>query len=120
MEEICNTIKNLFNNIRPPFLQLPRLPLVCSMIRRPGLSVAQSVANATKEVNKLGIPTGAMPDGSSNLTIGVIYSIVEEVYRAMKNDASVQGGVTPGTIMIQAGPFPGTNTTTGMIQVKIN
>jgi hypothetical protein len=120
IEQICNTIKNLFSNIRPPFPQLPRLPLVCSMIRRPGLSVAQSVANATKEVNKLGIPTGAMPDGSSNLTIGVIYSIVEEVYRAMKNDASVQGGVTPGTIMIQAGPFPGTNTTTGMIQVKIN
>lgn len=120
IESICQTIKNMFQNIRPPFPQLPRLPLVCSMIQRPGLSVCHSVANITKELNKLGIPTGAMPDGSANLTIGVVFAVEDETFRAFKEDASIQGGATPGTMMIQAGPTPGTNTTTGMIHVKIN
>lgn len=97
IEQICKTISNLFSNIRAPFPQLSRLPLVCAMIRRPGLSVIQSVANVTKDLNKLGIPTGVMPDGSPNLTIGVVYGIFNENYRALKHDASVQGGAEIGS-----------------------
>lgn len=116
IEQICKTISNFFNNVRPPFPQLPRLLLVCSMIRRPGLSVIQSVANITKDLNKLGIPTGAMPDGSPNLTIGVSFAITKEHYRAFKKDASVQGGSQPGTMMI----MNGTNYSPGMIYSSIN
>ena len=90
------------------------------MIRRPGLSVIQSVANITKDLNKLGIPTGSMPDGSANLTIGFAFASTNEVYRAMKNDASIQVGIQPGTLMVQAGPVPGTNITAGMGQAKLN
>ena len=120
IEQICKTISNFFNNVRPPFPQLSRLLLVCSMIRRPGLSVIQSVANITKDLNKLGIPTGSMPDGSANLTIGFAFASTNEVYRAMKNDASIQVGIQPGTLMVQAGPVPGTNITAGMGQAKLN
>ncbi len=120
IEQICKTISNFFNNVRPPFPQLSRLLLVCSMIRRPGLSVIQSVANITKDLNKLGIPTGSMPDGSANLTIGFAFASTNEVYRAMKNDASIQVGIQPGTLMVQAGPFPGTNTMPGMGYAKLN
>lgn len=120
IEQICKTISNFFNNVRPPFPQLSRLLLVCSMIRRPGLSVIQSVANITKDLNKLGIPTGSMPDGSANLTIGFAFASTNEVYRAMKNDASIQVGIQPGTLMVQAGPFPGTNTMPGMGHAKLN
>ena len=120
IEQICKTISNFFNNVRSPFPQLPRLLLVCSMIRRPGLSVIQSVANITKDLNKLGIPTGSMPDGSANLTIGFAFASTNEVYRAMKNDASIQVGIQPGTLMVQAGPYPGTNTMPGMGYAKLN
>lgn len=120
IEQICKTISNFFNNVRPPFPQLPRLLMVCSMIRRPGLSTIQSVSNITKDLNKLGIPTGQMPDGSSNLTIGFSYAVTNEIFRALKQDASVQGGVQSGTLTIQAGPFPGTNTMEGMVQCQIN
>lgn len=99
IEQICQTISNFFNNIRPPFPQLSRLLLVCSMIRRPGLSVIQSVANVTKDLNKLGIPTGSMPDGSANLTIGFTFSTFKEAYRAHKKDASIQVGFQPGSVM---------------------
>ena len=100
IEQICQTISNFFNNVRPPFPQLSRLLLVCSMIRRPGLSVIQSVANITKDLNKLGIPTGAMPDGSANLTVGFTFANTNEIYRAIKKDASIQVGIQPGSMMI--------------------
>lgn len=102
IEQICKTITNFFQNIRPPFPQLSRLLLVCSMIQRPGLSVIQSVANITKDLNVLGIPTGSMPDGSPNLTVAVTYAITQEHYRAMKEDASVQVGFQPGSMMVTA------------------
>ena len=100
IEQICQTISNFFNNVRPPFPQLSRLLLVCSMIRRPGLSVIQSVANITKDLNKLGIPTGSMPDGSANLTVGFTFANTNEIYRAIKKDASIQVGIQPGSMMI--------------------
>ena len=120
IEQICQTITNFFNNVRPPFPQLPRLPMVCSMIKRPGLSVIQSTSNVVKDLNKLGIPTGPMPDGSENLTVGFVFANMNEVYRALKQDASIQIGIQPGTLMIQAGPFPGTNTMAGMGYGDIN
>ena len=115
IKQICQSITNfLYNNIRTPFPQLPRILMVCSMIKRPGLSVLTSVANVVKELNKLGIPTGAMPDGSANLTVGFTFAILNEVYRAIRNDMSIQIGIQPGTLDIMAGNIPGTNVTTGM------
>lgn len=101
IEQICTTINNFFNNVRPPFPQLSRLLLVCSMIKRPGLSTIQSTANIVKDLNKLGIPTGPMPDGSPNLTVGVTFANTKEIFRALKKDASIQGGGVPGDAMVQ-------------------
>lgn len=100
IEQICKTITNYFENVRPPFPQLSRLLLVCSMMRRPGLSVIQSTANIVKDLNKLGIPTGVMPDGSPNLTVGLVFANTKEIYRGMKKDASIQVGIVPGTLNI--------------------
>ena len=128
IEQICQTISNFFNNVRPPFPQLSRLLLVCSMIRRPGLSVIQSVANITKDLNKLGIPTGSMPDGSANLTVGFTFANTNEIYRAIKKDASIQVGIQPGSMMLTGfgsnagGPvvIQGFNTSPSMGYADIN
>ena len=98
IEQICKTISNFFDNIRPPFPQLSRILLVCSMIRRPGLSTIQSVSNIVKDLNKLGIPTGPMPDGSANLTVAFTFASTKEIYRGIKKDMSIQVGVQPGTM----------------------
>jgi len=109
--EICQTINNYFSRIRPPFPQLNKILLVCSMIRRPGLSVIQSVANITRDLNKLGIPTGAMPDGSPNLTLAFAFASTKEIYRGIKMDMIIQGGTVPGTGVVSVtganggGPF---------------
>ena len=98
IQQICQTITNFFKNVRPPFPQLSRLLLVCSMIRRPGLSTIQSTSNIVKDLNKLGIPTGPMPDGSANLTVGFVFASTKEIYRGLKEDASVQVSLQPGTL----------------------
>ena len=121
IEQICKTIGNFFDNIRPPFPQLSRILLVCSMVRRPGLSTIQSVANITKDLNRVGIPTGKNPAGCDNMSIGYSYAYVNEIYRAFKKDASIQVGVQPGSMMLTAfggnagGPITvqGMNTSTG-------
>lgn len=93
--------------------------MVCSMIKRPGLSAIQSTANIVKDLNRLGIPTGPMPDGSANLTVGVMFASTKEIYRAMKKDASVQVGFMPGSIPI-AGAGGGTNTDAGVGFASVN
>lgn len=98
IEQICNSITRMFDNVRPPFPQLSRILLVCSMIRRPGLSTIQSAANIIKDLNSLGIPTGAMPDGSPNLTAAFIFANTKEIYRGIRKDMSIQVGIQPGTM----------------------
>ena len=98
IEQICKTISNFFDNLIPPFPQLSRILLVCSMIRRPGLSTIQSVSNIVKDLNRLGIPTGPMPDGSANLTVAFTFANTKEIYRGIKKDMSIQVGIQPGTM----------------------
>lgn len=119
IEQICKTITNFFDNVRPPFPQLNRLLLVCSMIQRPGLSTIQSTANIVKDLNKLGIPTGSMPDGSANLTVGLVFASTKEIYRGLKKDASVQVGFRPASFNI-VGQGTATNINCGDGYAAIN
>ena len=100
IKQICESITKLFTNALPPFPQLPRILLVCSMIKRQGLSAIRSTSNIVKDLNKLGITTGPMPDGSPNLTVAFAFASTKENFRALKKDASVQVGVQPGSMMI--------------------
>jgi len=109
ISQICKTIKDFFQTTRPPVQQLPRMLLVCSLMKRPGLSAVVSVANIVKDLNMMGIPTGPMPDGSPNLTVAHAYAVTKEIFRALKLDAVVQFGIGPASLNIQAGPYMGTN-----------
>jgi len=113
ISQICESIKNFFSQTRPPVQQLPRILLVCSLIKRPGLSTIVSVSNIVKDLNMMGIPTGPMPDGSPNLTVAHAYAVTKEIFRALKLDAVVQVGLGPATLNIQAGPYMGTNLNCG-------
>lgn len=97
IEQICNSIIALFNNVLPPFPQLSRILLVSSMMHRPGLSTIKSVSNIVKDLNKLGIPTGPMPDGSDNLTVAFAFANTKELYRGIKEDMAIQTSIQPGT-----------------------
>ena len=113
ISQICESIKKYFANTREPVQQLPRMLLVCSLIKRPGLSTVVSTSNIVKDLNMMGIPTGPMPDGSPNLTVAHAYAVTKEIFRALKLDAVVQVGIGPAALNIQAGPYMGTNINCG-------
>lgn len=116
IQQICNSIKNYFKNTRSSYPELPGLLIVCSMVKRPGLSVIQSTANIVNDLSKLGIPTGLMPDGSANLTVAFSYANTKEIFRAIKKDMNMQGAIQSGSLNVVfagAGGGTGTNINTG-------
>lgn len=123
IQQITQSIKNLFNNTRSSFPILPGLLIACSMCKRPGLSPIQSTANITTDLAKLGIPTGQMPEGCANMSVGYSYAQTKEIFRAIKQDASAQLAFMPGSINFVvggAGGGTGTNINTGKVCVTAN
>lgn len=103
LETITNSIKNLFNSsLRSPAKIIPGIILICSLARRPGLSCLISFGNIIQEMDKNGIPTDNLPDGTPNLMNKMVKSVVCEVFRALKEDANIQVGIAPGTVNIMA------------------
>jgi hypothetical protein len=113
IQQICNSVKNYFKTVRSQYPEMPGLLIVCSMIKRPGLSVMQSTANIVTDLAKLGIPTGVMPDGSPNLTVAFSYANIKEVFRAIKKDLNIQGAAQTGTI----NTAEGANVTGGIVKI---
>ena len=54
------------------------------------------------KVCSISIPTSPLPDGTENKTVQLAIAIVDEVYRAIREDAKVQITHAPGTISILA------------------
>lgn len=100
--DISNSLKGLFNIARQPAPEIPGVLMAVGCMQKPGLSTAISIGNIVKRLNKHGIPTDALPDGTENKTVQVALAIVDEVYRAIKEDANIQIAYAPGTITILA------------------
>lgn len=106
------TINNILNKINSFFsaldaklskvIPMPAIFLLCAATSRQGLSPLKSLSNVCQMLEDAGIPTGPNPDGSPNLTVLEISAILKEVYRAMTEDAAVQGGIQVGEMMIMS------------------
>ena len=89
LETITKSIKDLFNTkLRKPASVIPAIMMICSLAKRPGLSCLISYGNIVQELEKAGIPTEPLPDGTPNLMNTMIKNVVCEVYRAMKEDTN--------------------------------
>lgn len=100
IKEICTTIKNTIENYkRVPFASISGLIMVCSLAKRPGLSVIMSTANIIKGLKEQGINTMPMEDGSPNQLNIFVKEVTKEVFRAMREDANIQTAFGPGSIM---------------------
>ena len=120
IQQIVQTIKNLFSGVRPPFPALPGILIICSMCKRPGLSAIRSTGNIVTDLAKLGIPTGQMPEGCPNMTVGYTYAQTKEIFRAIKKDGSAQFAAQPGSInFVVTGPMVGAATGTNINTGKI-
>lgn len=86
---VISQLKNLlsFNNIKsttiPP-------PLILASSNRSGLSSTKSTQNVLKKKQEIGLPVGTLPDGKPNLDDAMISFIIQEVFRALQEDAKIQ------------------------------
>lgn len=103
IESVTNAIRDLFNNkLRSAANVIPGIIMICSLSKRPGLSSLISFGNIVQELEKNGIPTGPLPDGTPNLMNKMVKSVVTEVFRALKEDANIQVALAPGTVNVVA------------------
>lgn len=100
IEKISSAINNLINKARAPIATVPAILLVCSSIKRPGLSPIITAANIIRRQAEAGAPIGSAADGSSNISEAMERIRVEEIFKAIKMDSRVQVGFPLGAIRI--------------------
>lgn len=108
IESICGKIQSLMESMRPPANIIPGVIMICSLVKRPGLSTIVSVGKIITDLSKKGFITGKNADGSANMTNLLVESIVSEIYRAIKMDMNMQVAFKPGSMM-----FTGTGANSG-------
>lgn len=108
IQSIADTITALFEKARPALQPIPALIMLCSLMQRPGLSAALIAAAIIRRQSEAGAPTGALPDGSRNVAEAMEVIRVEEILKAIKQNAKVEVVVPPGSIT-----FTGTGANSG-------
>lgn len=113
--QIGQSIDTLFKSLRTPATVISSIIMLCSMVRRPGLSCMVSTSNVLQDIAKKGCPTEPLPDGSSNLMNELVSSLICEVYRALKEDVNIQIALGPGafTVSVKGGNAGGPMTSVG-------
>lgn len=99
---ICDKLNNLIDQARAPFTTIPSILLICSAIKRPGLSAMLIASRIIRRASEKGIPTGAAADGSANLGTIMEAIRVEEMVNALKLESRVQTGIPIGGISVMA------------------
>ena len=100
ISDIVNTIKSAFTFTRGAAPQIPGPVMAIGAIAREGMSTIKSTSNVATELAKHGIPTEPAEDGSENKTMVMVIAIVEEVLRAIREDANIQVAFKPGDITV--------------------
>jgi hypothetical protein len=99
---ITNIIEKLSsfiqNKLSIPLTAIPAALLVCSTIRRPGLSPMLITSRIINRQQEFGAPPGVNIDGSPNLMNQMYYVIVDELVKALKMEGKVEIGIAPGAI----------------------
>ena len=114
---INQAVQRAFNAMLKPASAIPSILMICSLLKRPGLSVLKSTATIIVNRAKFGAPTGNLPDGSANMVNGLINVIVDEVYRAIREDAKITLAIAPKGITVQT---TGANAADSVISVGFN
>ena len=114
IQNICDNITKAIEAVRVPFTYIPATILVCSAVKRPGLSAMIIASNIIKRQSEAGAPFGPAADGSANVAEAMERIRVEEMVRALKMDANIQVGIPIGGITVSVsganagGPFTAT------------
>jgi ABC-type amino acid transport substrate-binding protein len=73
------------NKLTIPLVSIPAVLLLCSTIKRPGMSPMLITAKTINRMQDSGIPIGVNIDGSPNLMNQMCYVLIDEMVNALKN-----------------------------------
>ena len=102
IEQICNAINNAIDQARKPLATIPAILLICSAIKRPGLSAMLIASKIIRRAAEKGIPTGTAADGSASLWLALEAIRAEEYVGAIKLDSRVQASLPIGGMQVMA------------------
>lgn len=86
------------NKLTIPLVSIPAVLLLCSTIKRPGMSPMLITAKTINRMQDSGIPIGVNIDGSPNLMNQMCYVLIDEMVNALKMDGKVEVAIAPGAI----------------------
>lgn len=98
IEKICQSISKLLEKARAPLVAIPSIILICSAIKRPGLSAMMIASNIIRRQSEAGAPVGPAADGSRNIAEAMEVIRVEELLKAIHLDGKVEIAIPPGGI----------------------
>jgi hypothetical protein len=81
-------ILNLISSLAPPGSKIPKVLLLLANFL-PGTSASRASINTIEELQKLGIPTGTLPDGSPNLML--LFNLASN--KATKKESAQNGKI---------------------------
>lgn len=93
-KSIINDLQALLSQIQSTTQQLP-LPLLLATKLRKGYSKTGAFLNVISEFEKLGLPTGPMPDGSPNLMLISVKAIIDGIDKEITENSRVDIGIGP-------------------------
>lgn len=100
MKTFLNTISKLFDGVKIPAKPISPLQILIGGNLRSGLSAKRITANAISRFGEINAPTGPMPDGSPNITEGIIQIVVEEVIKDILENGKIQIVIPPSAIQV--------------------
>ena len=93
-KSIINDLLGLLSQIQSFTQQLP-LPLLLASKLRKGFSKTNAFLNVISEFEQLGLPTGPMPDGSPNLMLIAMKSVIDGMDKEITENGRVDVGIGP-------------------------
>jgi len=104
-KSVVDEILNLLNLAIPGGSRPPTFALASAGLL-PGSSPTRAMANVTENIQKLGLPTGALPDGSPNIALPAIFQQLKGVKDEQLENGVVHTWCAPVAVgLVATGPI---------------
>lgn len=101
-EEVADFMLFMLKEDRVPIPNLGIIQILASKIR-PGLSAEILTSSITSRFGEIGIPTGPLEGGTTNVMEEFVKIICEEIVDALQNDMRIDVAVDQGMLVQAAG-----------------
>ncbi len=119
IESIFDTIMSVVEASRTPPPEIPSVLILTGAKLRPGLSPIIIASKIIERQLEAGAPAGVLPSGGQNISENMEVIRVEEIIKAIQDDARVDIAIAPGIPLTaqganSGGPVVSVGMTTGI------